>query len=118
MFHIVSDAQSLADVSPVARDSVFLRMVDIKNTGLGTPIKRSPVFMGITAVYEEGKLVFSSADLQGHVIVSDAYNGDVLFVGDKYDGADCLSLPVFGAGSFIIDFETAYVRYRGFLILE
>lgn len=118
MFHIVSDAQSLADVSPVARDSVFLRMVDIKNTGLGTPIKRSPVFTGITVLYEDGLLVFPSTDVQGQVIVSDADNGYILFVGDKYDGTDYLPLPVLGTGSFIVDFETTYVRYRGFLMLE
>lgn len=117
MFHIVSDAQSLADVSPVARDSVFLRLRYVDPTCSSTSVKRIPAVDAVAASFDGNVLTFPKLPFDGVLTVYDVLDGSVVVSQDVMQGENEVAVPVSRGGDYKIEYACRFMRFVGYLDL-
>lgn len=117
MFHIVSDAQSLADVSPVARDSVFLRLRYVDPTFFPASVKRVPAVDAVAASFDGNVLSFQSLPFGGVLTVYDVLDGSIVVSQDVVQGSNEVAVTTNHNGDYKIEYVCRFMRFVGYLDL-
>lgn len=117
MFHIVSDAQSLADVSPVARDSVYLRLKYVDPTSFPASVKRIPAVDAVAAAFDGSVLSFQSLPFDGVLTIYDMLDGSVVVSQDVVQGENEFAVPIICGGDYRIEYVCRFMRFVGYLYL-
>lgn len=114
---IVSDAQSLADVSPVARDSVFLRLRYVDPTSFPASVKRIPAVDAVAAAFDGNVLTFQTLPFDGVLTVYDVLDGSVVVSQDVMQGENEVAVLVSRGGDYKIEYACRFMRFVGYLDL-